>query len=169
MPGFAQAADDASHGPTRNDLLDSTPFIHIPGPNPILEPGPPGSWDDRILETSDAFKDFGTYSDESCDYPDFIRPAAEAVAAGRYERGIVLGGSGNGEAMVANKISGIRCAVCWDVRSAKLSREHNNANILSIGEWMMSIHEVLEIVDLWLKTPFAGGRHQDRLEKIERR
>ena len=120
-----------------------------------------------LIEQGHTIKDFGTHSAESCDYPDFIRPAAQAVAAGEFERGIVLGGSGNGEAMVANKVPGVRCSVCWDLRSAKLSREHNDANILSLGERMMSIHEALEIVELWLKTPFEGGRHLLRIKKIE--
>jgi ribose 5-phosphate isomerase B len=122
-----------------------------------------------LIEQGHEVKDFGTHSAESVDYPDFIRPAAEAVASGEFERGIILGGSGNGEAMVANKVAGIRCALCWDLRSARLSREHNDANMLSLGERMLSIHEVLEIVDLWLKTPFAGERHQRRIEKIEKR
>jgi ribose 5-phosphate isomerase B len=121
-----------------------------------------------LIEQGHELKDFGTHSAESVDYPDYIRPAAEAVASGECECGIVLGGSGNGEAMVANKVRGIRCAVCWDLRSAKLSREHNNANMFSLGERMLSIHEALEIVDLWLKTPFAGDRHQRRIEKIEK-
>jgi ribose 5-phosphate isomerase B len=90
------------------------------------------------------------------------------VAAGEFERGIVLGGSGNGEAMVANKVKGIRCALCWDLRSARLSREHNDANMLSLGERMMSIHEALEIVELWLNTYFKGGRHTVRLEKMHK-
>lgn len=122
-----------------------------------------------LKEQGHQVKDFGTYSTESCDYPDFIRPAAQAVADAKFERGIVLGRSGNGEAMVANKVAGIRCAVCWDLRSARLSREHNDANMLALGEEMLSIHEALEIVDLWLTTPFAGGRHQRRLEKLEKR
>ncbi|MHC4912054.1 MAG: ribose 5-phosphate isomerase B [Planctomycetota bacterium] len=121
-----------------------------------------------LIEQGHEVKDFGTHSAESVDYPDYIRPAADAVASGECEYGIVLGGSGNGEAMVANKVRGIRCAVCWDLRSAKLSREHNNANMVSLGERMLSIHEALEIVDLWLKTPFAGDRHQRRIEKIEK-
>ena len=112
--------------------------------------------------------DFGTDSAESCDYPDFIRPTAEAVAAGEAERGIVLGGSGNGEAIVANKVRGIRCTLCWDLRSARFSREHNDANVLSLGERMMSMSEALEIVELWLKTGFDGGRHQQRIDKIEK-
>jgi ribose 5-phosphate isomerase B len=121
-----------------------------------------------LIEQGHEVRDFGTYSAESCDYPDFIRPAAEAVAAGEFERGIVLGGSGNGEAMVANKVKGVRCAIAWDLRSARLSREHNDANMLSLGERMMSIHEALEIVELWLQTAFQGGRHTVRLEKMHK-
>jgi ribose 5-phosphate isomerase B len=121
-----------------------------------------------LIEQGHEVKDFGTHSAESVDYPDYIRPAAEAVAGGEFERGIVLGGSGNGEAMVANKVRGIRCAVCWDLRSARLSREHNNANMVSLGERMLSIHEALEIVDLWLRTPFEGDRHERRIKKIEK-
>jgi len=121
-----------------------------------------------LIEQGYEVHDFGTYSAEACDYPDFIWPAAKAVAAGEFERGIVLGGSGNGEAMVANKVNGIRCAVCWDLRSARLSREHNDANMLALGERMMSIREALEIVELWLKTPFEGGRHAVRLEKMHK-
>ncbi len=122
-----------------------------------------------LAEKGYEVRDFGTHSEASCNYPDFIRPVTEAVAAGKFERGIVLGSSGNGEAMVANKVAGIRCALCWDLRSARLSREHNDANILSLGERMMSIHEALEIVELWLNTDFAGGRHQHRIDKIEKR
>jgi len=121
-----------------------------------------------LIEQGHEVRDFGTHSAQACDYPDFIRPAAVAVAAGEFERGIVLGSSGNGEAMVANKVKGIRCALCWDLRSARLSREHNDANMLSLGERMMSIHEALKIVDLWLNTPFKGGRHAIRLEKMHK-
>ena len=113
-------------------------------------------------------KDFGTYSPDPCDYPDFIRPVAEAVAAGEFERGIVLGGSGNGEAIVANKVRGIRCALCWDLVTARLSREHNDANVLSLGERMVSRQDALDIVDAWLKTGFDGGRHKRRIDKIEK-
>ena len=112
-------------------------------------------------------KDFGTYSDKSCDYPTFIRPVAEAVAGGEFERGIVLGGSGNGEAIVANRVKGVRCGLCWDLRSARLCRQHNDANVLSLGQRMMAVEEALEIVDLWLETPFEGGRHQKRIEMID--
>jgi ribose 5-phosphate isomerase B len=112
-------------------------------------------------------KDFGTYSAERTDYPLFIRPVAEAVARGEFERGIVLGGSGNGEAMVANRVRGIRCALCWNEESARLARGHNNANVLSLGERMVPIELALKIVHIWLETPFDGGRHQKRIDMID--
>jgi ribose 5-phosphate isomerase B len=112
-------------------------------------------------------KDFGTHSSESVDYPVFIRPTAEAVARGEFERGIVLGGSGNGEAIVANKVKGIRCGLCWNVESAKLNRQHNDANMLSLGQRMMPLETALEIVKVWLTTPFEGGRHVKRVQQIE--
>jgi len=112
--------------------------------------------------------DFGTDSDESVDYPRFIRPVAEAVAAKEADRGIVLGGSGNGEAMVANRVKGIRCALCWNTESARLAREHNDANVLSLGARMMPIEEALDIVKVWLETPFEGGRHIKRIKDIDR-
>ncbi len=111
--------------------------------------------------------DMGTYSSESVDYPLFIRPVAEAVARGEYERGIVLGGSGNGEAIVANRVRGIRCTLCWSVESARLGRAHNDANVLSIGERMVSEDEMRAIVTAWFETPFDGGRHQKRIEEID--
>ncbi|HWI55630.1 MAG TPA: RpiB/LacA/LacB family sugar-phosphate isomerase, partial [Bacillota bacterium] len=97
----------------------------------------------------------------------FIRPVAEAVARGEFERGIVLGGSGNGEAIVANRIKGIRCTLCWNAESARLARQHNDANVLSLGQRMMSQATALEIVQVWLGTPFEGGRHQRRIELID--
>jgi len=111
--------------------------------------------------------DFGTDSAESCDYPEFIGPAAEAVARGECERGIVMGGSGNGEAIVANRVRGVRCAVCWNVESARLGRRHNDANVISFGQRMVSIEAALEIVDLFLSEPFDGGRHERRIRKID--
>ena len=111
--------------------------------------------------------DFGTDSTESVDYPVFIRPVAEAVAAGRYERGIVLGGSGNGEAMVANRVRGVRCGLCWNVESARLTRLHNDANVLSLGERMMDLATALEIVDVFLSTSFEGGRHLARIQQLD--
>lgn len=112
-------------------------------------------------------KDFGTDSDAPVDYPKFIRPVAEAVARGEFERGIVLGGSGNGEAITANRVKGIRCALCWNLESARLGREHNNANMISLGQRMMTAEMALEIVGVWLDTPFEGGRHQRRIELID--
>lgn len=111
--------------------------------------------------------DFGTNSADSVDYPIFVRPVAEAVASGSLDRGIVLGGSGNGEAMVANRVHGVRCALCWSVESARLSREHNDANVLSLGERLISESEMVEIVETWLTTPFAGGRHLRRIRMID--
>ena len=111
--------------------------------------------------------DFGTDSDQSVDYPLFIRPTALAVARSECERGIVLGGSGNGEAMVANRIHGVRCALCWNVESARLGREHNDANMISLGQRMMDEATALAIVDTWLSTPFEGGRHERRLAQID--
>ena len=112
-------------------------------------------------------RDFGTFSTERVDYPDFIRPAAEAVARGEYERGIVLGGSGNGEAIAANKVRGVRCGLCWNEESSRLSREHNDANVLSLGQRMISEELALRIVEIWLSTPFEGGRHVERIRKLE--
>ncbi len=112
-------------------------------------------------------KDFGTNSNAPVDYPLFIRPVAEAVAHGDYARGIVLGGSGNGEAMVSNRVKGIRCALCWNTESARLGRQHNNANVLSLGQRMMTLETALEIVRIWLDTPFEGGRHQRRIDLID--
>lgn len=112
-------------------------------------------------------KDYGTNSEEPVDYPDYIRPVAESVARGEYDLGIVLGGSGNGEAIVANKVSGIRCGVCWNEDSARLTKEHNNANVIAIGGRMVSAEEGKRIVDTWLDAQFQGGRHQHRIDKIE--
>ena len=111
--------------------------------------------------------DFGTHSEEAVDYPLFIRPVAEAVARGEFERGLVLGGSGNGEAITANRVKGIRCALCWNVKSARLGRQHNNANVISIGERMVSLGTAFKIVRVWLDTPFEGGRHQRRIDLID--
>ena len=112
-------------------------------------------------------QDFGTTSAQPVDYPLFIRPAAEAVARGECERGIVLGGSGNGEAIVANKVRGIRCALCWNLETARLAREHNDSNVLSLGQRMLPEELALEIVKVWLVTPFDGGRHARRIAMIE--
>lgn len=110
--------------------------------------------------------DCGTHGPDSTDYPLYIIPAAEMAASGETERGIVLGGSGNGEAIAANKVKGARCALCWNNQTAEFSRKHNNANVLSIGQRMTSIEIALDIVDVWLKTEFEGGRHQHRIDEL---
>jgi ribose 5-phosphate isomerase B len=120
-----------------------------------------------LRELGHEVRDFGTNSTAPVDYPVYIRPVAEAVAKGEMERGIVLGGSGNGEAMMANRIHGVRCALCWNLESARLSREHNDANVLSLGQRMMPVELALEIVRLWLATPFAGGRHLERIHELD--
>jgi ribose 5-phosphate isomerase B len=110
--------------------------------------------------------DVGTSSEEPVDYPRFIQPAAELVAGGECERGIVFGGSGNGEAMVANKVHGVRCALCWSLESARLSRQHNDANVLSLGERLIAEGLALEIVQVWLTAEFEGGRHERRVAML---
>ncbi len=111
--------------------------------------------------------DFGTDSEEPVDYPLFIRPVALAVARGEAERGVVLGGSGNGEAMAANRVKGVRCALCWNLESARLARQHNDANIISLGQRMLPEEAALEIVRVWLETPFEGGRHLRRVQLLD--
>jgi ribose 5-phosphate isomerase B len=122
---------------------------------------------EHLTEAGHDVTDFGTSSPESVDYPTYIRPVAEAVARGEFERGIVLGGSGNGEAIVANRVRGVRCTLCWNVASARLGRQHNDANVLSLGERMLTEDEALAIVDVWLTTPFEGGRHAKRIMMID--
>jgi len=112
--------------------------------------------------------DFGTDSEEPVDYPLFIRPVAEAVARGEADRGVVLGGSGNGEAMAANRVKTVRCALCWNVVTARLARQHNDANMISLGQRMLSEEEALEIVRVWLETDFEGGRHLRRIQLLDR-
>jgi ribose 5-phosphate isomerase B len=111
--------------------------------------------------------DYGTDSADPVDYPLFIRPVAEAVARGDAERGIVLGGSGNGEAITANRVRGIRCTLCWNAESARLGRQHNDSNVLSLGQRMMPLETALDLVRIWLETAFEGGRHQRRIELID--
>lgn len=110
--------------------------------------------------------DCGTHSPESTDYPLWIIPAAEAVARGETERGIVVGGSGNGEAIAANKVKGIRCGLCWNNQTAEFTRRHNDANVMSIGQRMTSIEIALDLVDIFLATEFEGGRHQHRIDEL---
>ena len=111
-------------------------------------------------------QDFGTESIKPVDYVAFIRAAAKAVVEGRCSHGIIFGGSGN-EAIVANRLKGIRCAVVWDNRTAQLSKEHGNCNMIGIGQRMMSKEQALSIVDKWLSSDFKGGRHQRRIDQID--
>jgi ribose 5-phosphate isomerase B len=111
--------------------------------------------------------DFGADSNEAVDYPLFIGPCARSVGSGKYSRGIVLGGSGNGEAIVANRVKGVRCALCWNVESAQLGRQHNDANMISLGQRMISEADALAIVETWLTTRFEGGRHTRRIAQID--
>src|SRR5688500_10554133 len=120
-----------------------------------------------LLADGHTVRDLGTYSDAPCDYPDFIRPVAEAVASGEVERGIVLGGSGNGEAIVANRVRGVRCGLCWNPQVAIWNRSHNDGNCLSIGQRTVTEAEALTIVRTWLATEFEGGRHALRIKKID--
>ena len=113
-----------------------------------------------------AYKDFGTYSEESCDYPDFAHPCAEAVESGECYPGIGICGTGEGVCMTLNKHQGIRAALCWKPEIAALAREHNDANILVMPGRFISNDEALEITKVFFNTEFAGGRHQRRIEKI---
>jgi ribose 5-phosphate isomerase B len=111
-------------------------------------------------------KDFGPYSDESCDYPDFVHPLAQAVEKKEFDLGIVICGSGNGVNMVANKYQGIRSGLCWDVELAEMTRLHNNANVLAIPARYITEEKGLAIVKAFVETEFEGGRHQRRVDKI---
>lgn len=111
--------------------------------------------------------DFGTYTADSCDYPDFARPCAEAVANGSCERGIVVCTTGIGVSIVANKVKGVRCALCTNSDMATMTRRHNNANVLAMGQWYVDFDTAKQIVNAFLSTPFDGGRHQRRVDKIE--
>jgi len=121
----------------------------------------------RLVELGHEPRDFGTHSTEPADYPEFVRAAAGAVARGDCERGIVLGGSGNGEAMAANRVRGIRCAVCWSLESARLARAHNDANMIALGERLLSEADALAILDVFLTTSFDGGRHERRIRALD--
>ena len=121
----------------------------------------------HLMTRGHEITDFGTNSSEPVDYPDYIRSVANGVSDGSCDLGIVFGGSGNGEAIVANKVSGVRCAVCWNLESARLAKEHNNANIISIGARMVSGEEAIAIVNTWLEAEFQRGRHEIRIKKIE--
>lgn len=118
--------------------------------------------DERGLE----YHDFGTYSEESCDYPDYGEAVGRAVASGEYERGIIICGTGIGISISANKVHGIRAALCGDCFSAEMCRRHNDANILALGERVMGQGLAIKICDIFLDTPFDGGRHARRVEKM---
>jgi ribose 5-phosphate isomerase B len=120
-----------------------------------------------LLAEGHTVRDHGTNSEAPCDYPDFIRPVAEAVAQGEAERGIVIGGSGNGEAIVANRVRGVRCGLCWNEQVAIWNRSHNDGNCLSLGQRTISEEDALKIVGVWLSTAFEGGRHLTRINKID--
>lgn len=125
---------------------------------------------DIIKQTLDelrvAYRDFGTDSDDSVDYPDFAAKVGKAVAGGEFDRGILVCGTGIGMALAANKIAGIRAAPVVDLESARLAREHNNANVLAIGARVTPPERALDLVRLFLKTEFEGGRHERRLQKV---
>lgn len=120
-----------------------------------------------LTERGEDVEDFGTDSEEPVDYPAIMHQVAQTVAHGDCDRGIVLGGSGNGEAMVANRHRGIRCALCWNEASARLARVHNDANMISMGQRMIDLEMALKIVQIWLETPFEGGRHARRIQQID--
>ena len=126
---------------------------------------------EKIKKTLDSlgveYTDMGTDSTESVDYPDFARKVGEAVADGEYDKGILVCGSGTGMAIAANKVPGIRAAVAWNEEIARLSRQHNNANVLSLAARYIPDEEQEKIVKAWLETDFEGGRHERRVEKIE--
>ena len=112
-------------------------------------------------------RDFGNYTKDSCDYPDYARPAAEAVASGECERGILVCTTGIGVSITANKVNGVRCALLHDKMSARLTREHNDTNMMALGAGVVGPMLALEIVDTWLDTPFSGvERHQRRIDKV---
>ncbi len=115
---------------------------------------------------ADEVKDFGCYSAVSCDYPDFAHPMATAVEAGEFEYGVAICGSGNGISMTANKHQGVRAGLCWTPELAVLTRQHNDANVLSLPARFIPTETALEIVDAFFATPFEGGRHEARVNKI---
>ena len=120
----------------------------------------------HLTEIGLDFKDFGTYTADSCDYPDYAAPAARAVASGECDRGIVMCTTGIGVSMVANKIKGIRCALLSDKMSARLTRQHNDTNMMALGAGVVGEKLAMEIIDTWLETDFEGGRHQRRIDNL---
>jgi ribose 5-phosphate isomerase B len=126
---------------------------------------------EKLKETLDelgvAYDDLGTSSNDSVDYPDYARKVAEGVSRGDYEQGLLVCGSGTGMAIAANKVKGVRAAVAWNPDIARLAREHNNANVLSIAARFTPDNEVKKIVKAWFDADFEGGRHERRVEKLE--
>ncbi len=113
------------------------------------------------------FEDFGCHNSESCDYPIYGKLVAEAVSDGSFTRGILVCGSGIGMSIVANKIKGIRAALCWNLETATSARTHNNSNILCLGQRQLDMDLALQMVNVWLDSEFEGGRHKRRVENIE--
>lgn len=122
---------------------------------------------ERLKALGLSFEDFGTFDEESCNYPDITKLVSKEVAGGSFEKGILICGTGIGVSITANKIKGIRAALCSDTFSAKMSRMHNDANVLCLGQRVIGEGLALDIVDVWLKSEFEGGRHKIRVEKIE--
>ena len=120
----------------------------------------------HLSERGIAYRDYGTYSEESCDYPDYGEAVGRAVASGECERGIVVCGTGIGISIAANKVHGVRCALCGDCFSAQMAREHNDANVLALGARVLGTGLALKIVDTFLDSSFAGGRHERRVAKL---
>lgn len=120
----------------------------------------------HLSERGIAYRDYGTYSEESCDYPEYGEAVGRAVASGECERGIVVCGTGIGISIAANKVRGVRCALCGDCFSAQMAREHNDANVLALGARVLGTGLALKIVDTFLDSSFAGGRHERRVAKL---
>ena len=118
-------------------------------------------------EMSISYEDFGPQTNDSVDYPDYARPVAERVAAGEFDRGILICGTGIGISIAANKVKGIRCALCFNVKMAEMAKKHENPNILAIGADYLTKEEAFDIVKAWLKNSFEGDRHQRRIDKIK--
>ena len=121
---------------------------------------------DQLSKSGYRFKDFGTHSSASVDYPDFIHPVAQMVDQGTAAMGIIICGSGQGASMTANKYPRVRAGLCWDLEQARLTRQHNNANIISLPGRFLEFDKALEMVRLFLSTEFEGGRHEQRINKI---
>lgn len=119
-----------------------------------------------LAELGYSYNDLGCYDENSCDYPDIARTVAEAVAGGQFDRGILICNTGNGMCMTANKVGGVRAVLCHDTRTGRLAREHNDANVLCLGQGTVDLDTAREIIQLFLTTPFAGERHARRVSKV---